>query len=202
MSATFPSRFASSLTTFATPASSASWPRQLFLVVASTILVAASSWIAIPLSPVPITLQSLAVAGIALALGRRLATAAMIAYLVEGACGLPVFAGGASGLHVLMGPTGGYLAGFVLTALMVGSAADRGWTQGIVGRACAMLAAHVVIFAMGGLWLAAFVGTESALRLGVAPFLMGTLVKVAFGTFAPATIGALVGAARRPRVDG
>lgn len=140
--------------------------------------------------PVPVTLQSLAVAAIALVLGRRLGTAAVLAYLVEGASGLPVFAGGASGIHALVGPTGGYLAGFVLAAWLVGTAADRGLTKSPAGRAGAMLVAHVVILAAGGLWLAGFVGAGSALALGITPFLVGSVVKIAFGAFAPSVVRA------------
>lgn len=175
---------------------SSTW-RQSALVLGATVLLAASAWVEIPLWPVPITLQSLAVAGVGLALGRRLATIAVLTYLFEGACGLPVFAGGASGVHVLAGPTGGYLLGFVLAAALAGAAADKGWVRGPGTRAAVIIAAHLVIFALGYVWLAGFVGARAALQLGVVPFLAGTVAKVVFGAVAPSVVSALGGARSR-----
>lgn len=165
------------------------WPRGAALVLAATIVLAASAWVQIPLWPVPVTLQSLAVCAIGLTLGRRLATLAVVAYLVEG-IGLPVFAGGAAGLHVLVGPTGGYLAGFVAAAALTGEAADRGFARSVASRAATMLAAHATMLAVGAAWLALFVGVRAVWALGVAPFLVGTAVKVAFGASAPAVVRA------------
>ena len=98
---------------------------QIVLVLAGTALLALAAKITVPFWPVPMTLQTLAVFLIAATYGRNLAVATVIAYLVEGAIGLPVFATG-GGLAYMAGPTGGYLAGFVVAAAIVGHAADRG----------------------------------------------------------------------------
>jgi len=100
---------------------------KLVLVLAGSALIALSAQVRFPLpfSPVPVTGQTFAVLLVAAALG-RLGLASVIAYLVEGAIGLPVFAGGAFGVATMVGPTGGYLIGFALAAALVGSAAERG----------------------------------------------------------------------------
>jgi biotin transport system substrate-specific component len=132
--------------------------------------------------PVPMTLQSLAVVALAAVVGRNLAVASVTAYLLEGAAGLPVFAGGAGGVHHLAGPTGGFLFSFLVAAALVGEAADRGLLRTALGRATAAAAGHAVIFAVGGAWLAAFTGLEGAFATGVAPFVVGTIVKIAVAT--------------------
>ena len=109
-----------------------SWPRQALLVLAGSVLLWISAKVQVPFWPVPMTLQTLAVLGLAAALGRRLGVAAVVLYLMEGALGLPVFAGTPEkgiGLAYMAGPTGGYLAGFVLAAFIVGTLAERGLTK-------------------------------------------------------------------------
>ncbi len=137
-----------------------------------SLLIAASAHISVPFWPVPMTLQTFAVLAIAGVSGARLGVAAMVAYLVEGALGLPVFASGA-GLQVLAGPTAGYLVGMLAAMLIVGSA------RGHVQRAGAMVVATVVIYAAGAAWLSQFVGVERAIAAGVVPFLLGDVVKAA-----------------------
>ena len=99
---------------------------QAGLVVAGSLLIAAAAHVKVPFWPVPMTLQTLAIFAIAAAYGRNLAVATLLAYLAQGAVGMPVFTGGA-GLAYMAGPTGGYLAGFLVAAAMIGAAADRGW---------------------------------------------------------------------------
>ena len=99
----------------------ARWMRNVVLVLAGTAILAISAKINVPMLPVPMTMQTFAVLLIAMAYGWRLGAATIIAYLAEGALGLPVFAGG-GGLAYMAGPTGGYLFGFVLSALIVGFA--------------------------------------------------------------------------------
>ncbi|MFN3527297.1 MAG: biotin transporter BioY, partial [Paracoccus sp. (in: a-proteobacteria)] len=113
------------------------------------------------------------------ALGPRLGLAAMAAYLGAGAMGLPVFSGSPErgiGLAYMVGPTGGYLLGYLIAAGLIGwLSAGRGW----LGRAVAMLAALAVVYAAGLAWLTAFVPAPQLLAAGLAPFLLGDLIKIA-----------------------
>jgi len=145
------------------------------LALLGSAVLAASAQVVLPAWPVPATLQSLAVLLLGALGGARLGTAAVALYLVEGALGLPVFAGGAAGPAALAGPTGGYLLGFLPAAWLAGRA-GRGapWRQG-----AALLAAHLLLFVPGVAWLAGFVGWERAFAAGFVVFLPATLVKTA-----------------------
>ncbi|MFT8244101.1 biotin transporter BioY [Roseomonas sp. BN140053] len=147
--------------------------RFLFLALLGSAVLAASARIALPLWPVPATLQSLAVLLLAALGGTRLGLASVVLYLAEGALGLPVFAGGATGLTAFAGPTAGFLLGFLPAALIAGQAGRGGWLRdgGI------LLAAHLALFVPGVLWLSGFVGAEKALVAGFLVFLPGTAVK-------------------------
>jgi biotin transport system substrate-specific component len=161
------------------PSASRSLTFDVSLVLASSALLALSAQVAVPLpfSPVPVTAQTLALTLLAASLGRARATAMALAYLFEGMAGLPVFAGGAAGPHILIGPTGGYLAGFVPAAWLVGALAERGFDRRFWTTALAMFAGNGVVLFFGAAWLARFVGVERAFALGVAPFLAGDVVK-------------------------
>jgi biotin transport system substrate-specific component len=154
---------------------------EALLVLAGSGLIALSSWIAVPLpfSPVPVTGQTFAVLLVGSALGARRGAASALAYLAEGCSGLPVFAGGAAGPHVMAGPTGGYLAGFVLGAWLCGALAERGWDRRPIPTIASMALGNALILAPGLLWLARFVGWSRVLALGLFPFLPGDLVKIA-----------------------
>lgn len=147
--------------------------------------------VAIPGTPVPQSLQTLAVVVAGGALGLRLGTLALIAYLAAGAVGLPVFAGGASGMASLGGPTAGYLAGFVLGAAWMGWWADGGRTARVVAAFVGAVAAHLVILLAGWSWLALDIGPGPAWSGGVTPFLFGGVVKsaVAAGLLALTPLG-------------
>lgn len=157
------------------------WTREVVLVIAASLLagLSAQAEIRLPLTPVPVTLQPLAVFLIGAALGSRRGALAMLAYLAEGAAGLPFFAGGAAGPQHLAGPTGGYLVGFVPTAYVIGCLAERGWDRTPWRAAVAMLCGSMVLFACGLVQLAAFVGRARVLELGLYPFVVGDLLKVA-----------------------
>ena len=184
------------------PLASVLWPEQageasgalraIVLVVLGTALMTLSAKVNLPLPYVPITLQTLAVLMIGATYGWRLGSATMIAYLAEGALGMPVFAGPVGGLAPLLGPTAGYLFGFVLAAFVTGFLAERGWDRSATWLFVAMAIGHAVIFAAGFGWLAfgAGLGIGKAWLVGVVPFMAATLVKNALGA-------ALVRAARR-----
>ncbi len=152
------------------------------LVLAGSLLIALSAQIAIPLpfSPVPVTGQTMAVLLVGALLGRRRGSLAVLVYIAEGIAGLPVFAGGAAGPARLLGPTGGYLVGFVAAAYLVGLLAERGWDRRVSTTAAAMALGNLVIYTVGVLWLTVFVGSLSAaLAAGVLPFIPGDLAKIA-----------------------
>lgn len=153
-------------------------------IVAGSLAVAAMAQLRVllPFSPVPITGQTLAVLLVGTALGPWRGGLSLGLYLAEGAVGLPVFAGGAAGLATLAGPTGGYLVGFVVAAVLTGHLAQRGWDRRWLGAATVMVLGNVVIYALGVAWLTRFVGWPAAWLQGVAPFLAGDAIKLALAT--------------------
>ena len=149
------------------------------LVLSASLITALAAQAAIPVpwSPVPITAQSFAVLLSGAALGPRRGFLAQLAYLAQGAVGLPYFAGGAGGAAVFAGPTGGYLLAFPLAAGLTGWLCARGWDRRFVTMVAAMLGGSAVIFALGLAWLARFVPAEGLLAAGLLPFIPGDLVK-------------------------
>jgi len=160
------------------------WMYQIIVVACASALIALSAQISIrlPLSPVPITGQTFGVLLTAAVLGRVRAVAAVVAYLLEGFCGLPVFAGASAGFIHLFGPTGGYLFGFLPAAWLVGWLAERGWNRHWQSAALSMLIGSAVILAAGALVLGLFIGYEKALPMGILPFFAGDVIKIAAAT--------------------
>ena len=164
-------------------------------------LIALAAQVAIPLpgSPVPVTGQTFAVLLVAAALGPRFGPASVALYVVEGLIGLPVFAGGTSGPARIAGPTGGYLAGFVLAAYVVGLLAELGWDRRIWTCVLAMLAGEVVIYAFGLAALSRFPLPNGVLEAGLLPFLIGDAYKVALAAIALPTAWHFVPGLRAPK---
>jgi biotin transport system substrate-specific component len=163
--------------------------RALFLVAFGTALLTLSAKVNLPLPYVPMTLQTLVVLMIGAAYGWRLGAATVIAYLAEGAFGLPVFAGPVGGLAPLVGPTAGYLFGFVAAAVVTGWLSERGWDRNVAWLFLAMAIGHFIILAAGFSWLAfgMKLGVEKAWWVGIVPFIAGSVVKNALGaTLLPA----------------
>jgi biotin transport system substrate-specific component len=161
----------------------------VILVALGTALLALSAKINLPLPYVPMTLQTLVVLMIGAAYGWRLGSATVIAYLAEGAIGLPVFAGPVGGLAPLVGPTAGYLAGFVVAAFITGWLSERGWDRSVPRLFVAMGLGHIVILAAGFAWLAfgMKLGVEKAWLVGIVPFVAASVIKNALGAaFVPA----------------
>ena len=161
-----------------TPSAATSAITKAALVVFGSLLLAVSAQFKIPLYPVPVTGQTLVVLLIGMTYGPRLGGITMAAYLLEGALGLPVFAGGAAGAAVLMGPTGGYLFGFLLASAAMGYLAERGMGRTAASTITAMVIGNCVIYLCGALWLANFIGFGQALAAGVLPFLYGDALKL------------------------
>ena len=161
-----------------TPSAATSAVTKAALVVFGSLLLAVSAQFKIPLYPVPVTGQTLVVLLIGMTYGPRLGGITVAAYLFEGALGLPVFAGGAAGVAVLMGPTAGYLFGFLLAAIAIGYLAERGLGRTVVSTIAAMVIGNCVIYLCGALWLANFIGFGQAIAAGVLPFLYGDALKL------------------------
>lgn len=161
----------------------ASLARDLLLVLAGAFVIALSAQVAVylPFTPVPISGQTFAVLLVGAALGSRRGALAVLTYVAQGAAGLPVFAGGVSGIANVIGPRGGYLAGMALAAYVVGLLAERGWDRQVWRATLAMLAGNVAVYAVALPWLALYLGGDlgAAFALGCAPFLVGDAIKVA-----------------------
>lgn len=140
-------------------------------------LIAIFAQISVPMYPVPITGQTLALTVVGFALGRKAATSAVLFYLFEGIIGLPVFANGSAGLQVLMGPSGGYLLGFVPTAYLLGYFSDKGVLSSIWKSIAVAMLATVVTFAFGLAQLSLFVPADKLLAFGLYPFIIGGVIK-------------------------
>ena len=155
------------------------WSHQLLATTLAVLLMSISANISIPLHPVPLSLQSLAVLLLGAFLGRKLAVLAILEYLLLGACGLPFFAGGHGGINVLVSASAGYLYGFIFSAYIAGWAAERGYDRHFFSGLCAFALAHQVIFVFGVFYLAFYLHTSiyHALQLGYLPFAGFDLLK-------------------------
>ncbi|MHA6298333.1 biotin transporter BioY [Devosia sp. CAU 1758] len=172
------------------------------IVLLGTLLITAAAKVNVPVWPVPVTLQSFAIAALAAAFGMRIGVATVAAYLIEGAFGLPVFAAG-GGMAYLVGPTGGFLVGFLFQAGIVGYAADRGASSKPFTLFGGMLAATAVLYAFGFAWLVAMAGAAqwvdqtnvvaSAFAKAVQPFLIWDTLKMAFAALTVTGLWSLFG---------
>lgn len=150
--------------------------RDALFVVGASVLLALSAHVQIP-GPLPLTLQTFVVVLVAAALGSKRGTAAVLAYLAEGAAGLPVFAHGTAGIAYFAGPTAGYLVGFVAAAWVVGRLAERGWDRRFSTAVVTFLLGHLLILTIGFVWRTAFVGPVIAAADGFVKTLPGMLIK-------------------------
>ena len=149
----------------------------LSTVLFGSILLIISSKIKIDLYPVPMTLQPLAVLMIAMLYGRNLATATIGVYILQGLIGLPVFAYGGGFLYIF-GPTGGFIIGFLISGIVLGELADRGWGKRFITSIVCMLLGLLIIYFFGILQLTLIKGFEYAILKGFYPFLIGDLYKL------------------------
>src|SRR6267378_519671 len=154
--------------------------RQVGLVIGFSLLTALSAQIVIPIGPIPITGQTFAVLLTGALLGSRLGAITMIVYLMEGAIGLPFFSGGHGGILHLMGPTGGYLVAFPAGAFITGAFAEHEWDRKFLSAAAAMAIGSIIIIVCGCVWFSLLTHTSivNAVRVTVAPFILGDIVKI------------------------
>jgi len=154
-----------------------------FLAILGSLLLTISAKVQIPFYPVPITMQSFVVLMIGMSYGAPLAASTVLLYLFQGLIGLPVFASGA-GIAYMIGPTGGYLAGFFLSAILLGIMASNGWGKNWKTTALAMITGIGIIFLSGVSWLSTFIGVEAALISGFFPFIFGDFLKIIIASLA------------------
>ena len=150
--------------------------------------------------PVPITGQTFAVLMIAMLLGARRASFCILTYITLGVLGLPVFAHAGSGLTVLLGPTGGYLIGFIPAAFLTGFLAEKKWDRTICSTVLAMALGNITLYTFGLIWLSYLVGTSKALTAGLYPFIIGDILKIALAAAILPTGWKLLGRRRKFRV--
>ena len=129
------------------------------LVLMGSILLTISAKISIPFFPVPMTMQTFAVCVIAMTFGRLYGTTTILFYLLQGLAGIPVFAGGA-GIAYITGPTGGYLLGFLLAGIVLGSLSDRGWGKSYLTTISAIFIGTLIIYMSGVIYLSNMIGIE------------------------------------------
>jgi len=155
--------------------------RKAVIVLGGSLLIALGAQVSVPMLPVPMTLQTLAILLVGFTAGSRLGAGAVLAYLAEGAMGLPVFSGGGAGAAWLVGPTGGFLFGFVAMAWAAGFMAERGVARGFIGTLLTGLVVSALLYVPGVLWLDAATGLDlnGAVTRGMIPFLLGDAVKAA-----------------------
>jgi biotin transport system substrate-specific component len=156
--------------------------RNVVLVITGAFLIFLTARISLPIpgNPVPFTLQTFGILVVGGALGLRRGGLAAALYVALGIVGLPFFADGQGGLHVILGATGGYLIGFVLAAALVGRLAELGWDRRIGGALGATALGTVVIYLVGVPWLAVTTGMSlgDAIATGLVPFVVADTIKL------------------------
>jgi len=150
--------------------------KTLAIAFCASLLMAVGAQISVPFYPVPFTLQTVALLLIAACFDARTAVYSVLMYLAEGAIGLPVFANFTSGISVLFGTTGGYLLGFIPGVFLANVISNK--FSSSIATFCGGIIGSLVILAFGTLYLSSFIGLDSALKLGVYPFLLGDILKV------------------------
>lgn len=174
--------------------------KQALLVVAGILFLAIAAKIKVPMWPVPITMGTFAVLTMGAAYGARLGLVTILGYMIIGALGFDVFAGSSAekfGLSYMMGGTGGYLLGYVLAVLAIGTLARAGWDRSAPKMAGAMLIANVLIYVPGLIWLGMLYGWDKPiLQWGLTPFLVGDVIKLALAALVLPAAWKLVGRTR------
>jgi len=173
--------------------------RAATMIVLGSLLLTASAKAHVPMWPVPMTMQTFVVLMIGLAYGRWLALATIGAYLLQGALGFPVFSGTPErgvGVAYMMGPTGGFLLGFLIAGGLLGWLAERGWDRSLPWLFAALAIGTVVPFVPGLAWLATMMGWEKAVTFGLTPFLAGAVVKLALAAACLTAAWRVIGAQR------
>lgn len=176
---------------------SLNWTRAILLAILGSAIVAIAAQVSVPMVPVPMTLQTLAVLAVGAAYGARLGAITLALYALEGAAGLPVFANFQAGLFLPSGEiiaTGGYIIGFILAAGLVGYLVEKGWGANVFKLGGAMLLGAAVLYVPGLIWLFGWLivmkGMDAtsaitvAFSSGVLPFILGDIIKAVLAALA------------------
>jgi biotin transport system substrate-specific component len=173
------------------PRATRNWALEAVLAVCGSLLVAGAAQVSVPMFPVPMTLQTLAVLGIGAAYGSRLGAITLVLYALEGLMGLPFFADGQAGFFKdgMLISSGGYIIGFIMAAALVGWLAEKGWSQNPMKMALATLMGGVLLYVPGLIWLAIWAAKvkgldisdaiQAAIAWGFVPFVLGDIIKAA-----------------------
>lgn len=156
----------------------AAWVFDGAAIIGGSLLIALLAQFEIPIGPIPFTLQLVGILLVGGLLGSKRGTLALLAYLTEGAMGLPVFSGGGAGVAWFLGSQGGYFLGFIICAYVVGALLERGWKEKYGLILLAMTLGSALVLIVGAAWLSFFVGVASAFKWGVLPFLIGDMAKI------------------------
>jgi len=157
-----------------------SWVKDLLIILGASAIISlfAHVRIALPFTPVPLATQGSVILFLAAFLGSKRATFAVLVFIAQGALGLPVFSGGNLGLSYMMGPTGGYILGYVFGAFITGFLVEKMRQKTSGSLFTAMALGNMIQYLFGASWLALFVGMNSAFLLGVVPFIAGDFLKI------------------------
>ncbi|MEQ8901183.1 MAG: biotin transporter BioY [Roseovarius sp.] len=164
----------------------------VILAVIGSMLIAISAKVKVPMWPVDMSLQTLAIFTIAAVFGLKLGLTTILLYLAEGALGLPVFQGTPErgiGLAYMVGPTGGYLVGFVVMTAITGWAADQGWWRNPFKIGAAMMIGEIILLALGAFWLMYLFGISQGIEYGIGPFIVPDLLKLAIAAGFASVLG-------------
>ena len=154
----------------------------IFLAAIGSLLLTVSAKVQVPFYPIPMTMQTLVVLLIGMSYGVSLGTGTIFLYIIQGAFGLPVFANG-GGIGYIIGPTGGYIAGFLFSAIFLGFLANIGWGKTWQTTALAMIMGVCIIFISGVGWLSLYIGLEAAIIKGFIPFIYADCLKIVVACF-------------------
>jgi biotin transport system substrate-specific component len=158
----------------------------MLLILGGSLFIALCAQIRIPLpfTPVPVTGQTFAILMVGSLFGSRQGGITLLFYLLLGAIGLPVFAGGEAGWQYIQGSTFGYLLAFPLAAMLTGWLAQRGWDRKVSMTILSMILGNVVIYTFGVAWLSMLVGMQQAVVFGLLPFVVGDILKIGLAALA------------------
>lgn len=151
----------------------------IVLVGVFVAIISICAWISIPTVPIPITLQTLGIFFTASILGAKMGTVSIIIYILLGAVGLPIFSNFTGGLGILLSPTGGFIVGFIFTALLIGIITTY-FKNNIVTNTLAMILGLLLCYTFGSVWYCFYAGVDfiTAVLICVVPFLIGDTVKI------------------------
>lgn len=159
-------------------------------VILGSLLLTLASKVEVPMYPVPMTMQTMAVGLVGALYGWRLGAMTVALWLAQGALGLPVFSAPVAGIGYFAGPTGGYLVAFVFAAAFSGWMAERGWGgHNVVRSFLAQLGQNALTLCIGAAYLATLIGPEKAVMVGMLPFVLGAVLKSALAAAILKSVG-------------